>query len=93
VVSGDTQANAELFVLARSIGDYLHYRSAHASVADIYTDRQALGRAFAAELIAPATAVASMIEEDGLLENQVARHFGTTTMLISHQYENNYRHL
>jgi hypothetical protein len=40
--------------MARAIGDYLVFGSREASIVDIYSDRQAVGRAFAAEFMAPA---------------------------------------
>jgi DNA-binding transcriptional ArsR family regulator len=80
------------FILARAIGDYLVFGSTQSCVADLYTDRQAAGRAFAAEFLAPMDAVVSMIEEEDLSPAKVARHFGVSIEVVHHQYTNYLRH-
>jgi DNA-binding transcriptional ArsR family regulator len=76
------------FLLARAAGDFLANGSRAACIADIYTDRQAVGRAFAAELLAPAEGVISMVEEDQSFE-RIAQHYQVSREVVSNQYENN----
>ncbi|MGP9822527.1 HVO_A0114 family putative DNA-binding protein [Salinarimonas sp. NSM] len=88
VVVEDEGPERTAFTLARAIGDYLVFESRASCVADRYTDRQAVGRAFAAEFMAPAEGVVQMVE-DGMPMERVARHYGTTLAVVSHQYGNN----
>jgi Zn-dependent peptidase ImmA (M78 family) len=74
--------------MARAIGDYLVFGSREASIVDIYSDRQAVGRAFAAEFMAPAEGVVRMIEE-GISLNTVAEHYGVVREVVRRQYANN----
>jgi DNA-binding transcriptional ArsR family regulator len=90
VVETENAANTK-FILARSIGDFLVFRSKTSCVANLYTDRQAVGRAFAAEFIAPAENVVRMIEEDDQSVERVADHYGAPPEVIRRQYGNNYR--
>lgn len=92
VVQTESVANTK-FVLARAIGDFLVFRNRTSCVADLYTDRQAVGRAFAAEFIAPAEGVVRMIEDDDQPVKRVADHYGAPEHVIHHQYDNNYRRL
>jgi len=89
VVSSGAERRRSTFVLARAIGDHLAFGDHHACVADLYTDRQAVGRAFAAEFLAPAQAVVAMIEEEDASQHGVAGHFDAPVEVISRQYENN----
>lgn len=84
---GTPQSTA--FVLARAIGDYLVFQSKKSCVANTYTDRQAVGRAFAAEFMAPAEGVIAMIDEDEQSITQVAEHYQVPLDVIEHQYYNN----
>ncbi|HEU0097482.1 MAG TPA: ArsR family transcriptional regulator [Allosphingosinicella sp.] len=77
------------FILARAVGDYLAYGNQAACVADLYTDRQAVGRAFAAEFMAPAAGVVNMMEAEDRSRVQIAAHYGVTPGVVSHQYDNN----
>jgi DNA-binding MarR family transcriptional regulator len=79
---------SNLFLMARGIGDYVWFGSREAPIANLYTNRQALGRAFAAEFLAPAAAVTHMVEEEGRLLDEVARHFGVEIAVVQHQYDN-----
>jgi len=74
---------------ARAAGDYLAFGNREAPIADIYTDRQAVGRAFAAELLAPARGVIRMVDEGGLMTSSVAAHYGVANDVIHWQYNNN----
>lgn len=76
------------FVLARGIGDYLAFGNRASCVADLYTDRQAIGRAFAAEFMAPRYSVTRLIEEEDRSVAQVADHFGVSPTVVHRQYEN-----
>ncbi|WP_165843924.1 ArsR family transcriptional regulator [Phenylobacterium kunshanense] len=75
------------FLLARAIGDYLAYDDREAPISELFTDRQAMGRAFAAELLAPAEGVINMIQE-GQTQMAVARHYGVDLPVVRHQYSN-----
>ena len=88
VVVEDEGPERTAFTLARAIGDYLVFESRASCVADRYTDRQAVGRAFAAEFLAPAEGVVRMVE-DGVPFERVARHYGTSDTVIRNQYGNN----
>jgi len=78
------------FTLARAVGDFLVFRNDTSCVADLYTDRQAVGRAFAAEFVAPAAGVLKMIEDEDQSVERVARHYEAPVDVIYHQYRNNY---
>jgi DNA-binding transcriptional ArsR family regulator len=79
------------FTLARAIGDFLAFRNNASCVANLYTDRQAVGRAFAAEFTAPAEGIVKMIEEEDQSFPRVASHYGVPEDVIHHQYDNNQR--
>jgi hypothetical protein len=91
VIVEDEGLHASTFVLARSIGDFIAFGSRTACVADLYTDRQAVGRAFAAEFMAPRDAVIRMMEEEDYPATTVADHFGVQTSVVHRQYENSFR--
>ena len=75
--------------MARGIGDYLVFGSREAPIADIYSDRQAVGRAFAAEFLAPAEGIIHMIDEEKASLDIVAGHYGVVKEVVRRQYENN----
>lgn len=87
IVVEEESPSSTTFILARAIGDYLAFGSRSACVANLYTDRQAVGRAFAAEFIAPMEAVGFMVEE-GRPSYKIQRHFGASQETIRRQYEN-----
>ncbi len=76
------------FTLARAVGDYLAFGSRASCVADIYSDRQAVGRAFAAEFMAPRSTVERMVEDEDQPMFRIADHFGVSPWVVSHQYGN-----
>lgn len=76
------------FTLCRAIGDYVAHGSPASCVADIYTERQAVGRAFAAEFLAPGEGVVRMAEEEGQSIGRIARHFGVAPEVVHRQYDN-----
>lgn len=78
------------FVLARAIGDYVAFGNHASCVADLYTDRQAVGRAFAAEFMAPREAVVHMIEVEDRPVAVIADHFGVSPSVVHRQYENSF---
>jgi predicted transcriptional regulator len=89
VVAKDEGPNSTAFLVSRAIGDYLVYGSREAPIANIYSDRQAVGRAFAAEFMAPAAGVIHMIDEEKTPLATVAHHYGVGREVVRHQYENN----
>ena len=88
IVVKDEGPRSNAFLASRAIGDYLVYGSREAPIADIYSDRQAVGRKFAAELIAPAEGVVHMIDVEGKSIAAVADHYGVLRGVVNHQYEN-----
>lgn len=88
IIVEDEGPRASAFVLARGIGDFIAFGNRASCVADLYTDRQAVGRAFAAEFMAPTDAVTYMIEEEDLPIAQISDHFGVSPMVVQRQYEN-----
>lgn len=90
LVQKEWGALSSAFFLARAVGDYLVFQSRKSCVASKYTDRQAVGRAFAAEFMAPAEGVVSMIDEDERSMTAVAKHYAVSVDVVRHQYQNNY---
>lgn len=88
IVVEDEGDFASSFVFARAVGDYLEFGSELSCVADLYTDRQAVGRSFAAEFMAPSNAVVEMIEGEDRPITQIAEHFGVSPTVIHRQYQN-----
>ena len=84
----DEGPRASAFTLARGIGDFLAFGSRASCVADLYTDRQAVGRAFAAEFMAPRNAVVEMIEYEDQPMARISDHFGVSVSVVHRQYEN-----
>ncbi len=89
VVVRDEGPRNTAFLASRAVGDYLVYGSPEAPVADIYSNRQAVGRAFAAEFMAPARGVIHMIDEEHVSLDSVAEHYGVSRKVVRLQYENN----
>lgn len=89
IVSGSRNAATLLFTVARTFGDAIHFGGAHRSpVTDqLGTYRQQLGRAFAAEFLAPVRAILDMQKRGEQLED-IAASFGVSEMVINHQMEN-----
>lgn len=90
IIVEDEGPQSSAFILARGVGDFLAFGSRTACVADLYTDRQAVGRAFAAEFMAPIGAVVRMVEEDEQPIARIADHFGVMPTVIERQYENSF---
>ena len=89
VVIADSGPIRSAFILARAVGDYIAFGSRNACVTELYTERQAIGRAFAAELLAPSQAVVAMVDQDNRLPHAIAAHFGVSPGVVYHQYRNN----
>lgn len=85
----DTGPRGNAFLLARTVGDLLTHDDEEAPVTEVHSIRQAVGRAFAAEFLAPSDAVVHMIESDKRPKLAVATHFGVDLAVIAHQYGNN----
>lgn len=84
----DEGPRSSVFTLARGVGDFVAFGNRASCVADLYTDRQAVGRAFAAEFMIPRNAVVQMIEEEDQPISQIADHFGVSVWVVHRQYEN-----
>jgi len=85
-------AATHLFALARAIGDATCFPEPQASPINRlqHAYRQAAGRAFAAEFLAPIDEIQSM-QEDERDEYSIANEFGVSTMVVEHQIENRER--
>ena len=80
---------AENFAFARAVGDAVCYPEAGRSVVNNLHDaeRQAAGRAFAAEFLAPVEKVLDMMH-DGRDIDEISASFNVTSQVIAHQIEN-----
>ena len=78
-----------LFAFARAVGDAVANPPAERSVVNGLhnASRQACGRAFAAEFLAPVDEIDSM-REDGLDTRAMAHDFGVSTEVVERQIEN-----
>ncbi len=93
VLSRASTDSAKRFALARAAWHVLWQDAPDFLVTSAYTDKQKVERAFAAELLAPATGIAERLGADptttGLEEiEDVARHFRVSSMIVQHQIEN-----
>ena len=91
-VASRHQQASELFALARAIGDAVANPQAERSAVNDLHDaaRQATGRAFAAEFLAPIDEVLSM-QEDGNDLNDIAEDFGVSKKVVERQLQNRER--
>ncbi len=82
-------AATHLFVLSRAVGDAICFPAPQMSPINRLHQayRQAAGRAFAAEFLAPIDEIRSM-QEDQHDEYSIASEFGVSPMVIEHQIEN-----
>ena len=83
---------AETFVLTRAVGDVLcSSQSGHRVVNNLHNaEQQAVGRAFAAEFLAPVENVLGMAEE-GLDNEEIASEFNVSPQVVQHQLDNSER--
>ena len=83
---------AEIFTLARAIGDALCLpQPGHRVVNNLRNaEQQAVGRAFAAEFLAPVENVLDMARE-GLDGEEIASEFNVSPQVIQHQLDNSER--
>ena len=80
---------AETFALARAVGDALCLpQSGHRVVNNLHNaEQQAVGRAFAAEFLAPVENVLDMAGE-GLDNEEIASEFNVSPLVVQHQLDN-----
>ena len=80
--------SAEKFAFARAIGDAICFpRTRRAPINGLHhAERQAVGRAFAAELAAPSDAVLGMWRE-GQDVDEIAGHFGVSSRVIENEID------
>lgn len=83
------QSRAEFFSLARAVGDAACFpASSRASINELHSAyRQAAGRAFAAEFLAPIDEIKSM-QADGRDRISIEEDFAVSGNVIEHQLEN-----
>ena len=84
--------HAESFAFARAVGDVVCFRDAQRSVVNSLhrAERQAAGRAFAAEFLVPVECVLDMVDS-GLDEEEIAGSFNVSPQVIAWQIENRER--
>ena len=84
-----TRSGAYLFGFTRAVGDAVCFPAeTRAPINELHAAyRQAAGRAFAAEFLAPIDEIRSM-REDGRDNLSIANDFGVSTAVIDHQEEN-----
>ena len=88
VVAGPGQPRSFNFATMRAIGDYLVYGSqSRAPVNDTHSYRQAVGRAFAAEMLAPAEVIAQM-QDAGMGVEEIAAERNVSVLAVVHHLEN-----
>jgi hypothetical protein len=89
IVAGSHNPRTSLFATARTFGDAIHFGTSRRSpVTDqLGTYRQQLGRAFAAEFLAPVKVVMDMYSAGEEIDD-IASNFGVSDWVISHQIEN-----
>ena len=83
---------AETFALARAIGSALCISPTSRRVVNGLHDaeEQAIGRAFAAEFLAPVEKIVDM-KTEGLEEYEIAQEFQVSEQVVAHQLENHER--
>ena len=83
---------AETFALTRAIGSVLCLPQTERRVVNNlhYAEQQAVGRAFAAEFLAPMSNVREMAE-DGLEAHEIAHEFKVSSPVVTHQLSNQER--
>ncbi len=81
---------AQNFVFARAIGDAVCFPDTRRSVVNDLHDaeRQAAGRAFAAELLAPVESVLEMVDSGRDDYEEIAGSFNVSPQVVVHQIEN-----
>ena len=91
-VNSRYRETSELFAFARAIGDAVANPAAERSAVNDLHDaaRQATGRAFAAEFLAPVDEVLSM-REDGKDQGEMAESFGVAKDVVERQLQNRER--
>ncbi len=91
VVAGPGHSSSLNFATMRAIGDYLVYGSrGRAPVNDTHSYRQAVGRAFAAEMLVPADVIAEM-QDQGMGIDEIAAERNVSEMTVMHHLENHLR--
>jgi Zn-dependent peptidase ImmA (M78 family) len=89
--------STQRFTLARALWHYLWEDTLFFLVTTAYTDRQKVERAFAAELLAPASGIAGLLGFDPAAASQedvdlVAEALNVSPMVVQHQLENQLLH-
>jgi len=88
VVAGPGRPTSLNFATMRAIGDYLVYSSdGRAPINDTHSYRQAVGRAFAAEMLVPAEIIADM-QDQGMGIEEIAAERNVSEITVMHQLEN-----
>ena len=84
--------HAESFAFARAVGDVICFGDTRRSVVNSLhrAERQAAGRAFAAEFLAPVESVLDMVDS-GLDDEEIAGSFSVSPQVIAWQIENRER--
>ena len=90
--SAGAGARSNNFAFTRAVGDAVCFRDTRRSVINDlhHAERQATGRAFAAEFLAPVESVVDMCE-DGCDAEEIADEFGVSSYVIEDQIRNQNR--
>lgn len=91
VVGGPGRPTSLNFATMRAVGDYLVYQQPGRSpINDTYSYRQAVGRAFAAEMLAPAEVILQM-RDNGMSIEDIAAERHVSEWAVTHHLENHDR--
>ncbi len=92
VVAGFTREAPSIFALARAIGDFVVFgEEGRSPIMDTFSYRQKVGRAYAAEFLAPAEVVIPMFKAGRTIED-IGADRGVSDYVIERQIEN-HQHL
>lgn len=93
VVGGPGHPRSLNFATMRAVGDYLVYQQPGRSpINDTYSYRQAVGRAFAAEILAPVEVIFPM-QDEGMSIEDIAAERHVSEWAIMHHLQNHGREL
>ena len=88
IVAGLPAPQSRNFAMMRAIGDFLAFeQDGRAPITDTYSYRQAVGRAFAIEMLAPTETILQM-ERDGMSVDEIAAARNVSEDAVAHHLEN-----
>ena len=88
IVAGLPASQSRNFAMMRAIGDFLSFeQDGRAPITDTYSYRQAVGRAFAIEMLAPTETILQM-ERDGMSVDEIAEARNVSEDAVAHHLGN-----